>query len=68
MRTCGGLSLLALLASGCVARGQIAADSYCMVYLPVVQQKGDGSISATPGVKRRLLYNEQMFRNECAGK
>lgn len=58
------LSLLAAAVSGC-AHQQIAADSYCMVYLPVVQQKGDGQIAATPGVKRRLLYNEQMYRNEC---
>lgn len=63
MLICGVLSPL-LLAS-CATHGQVIPDSYCQVYEPIIQKKGDGQITATPGVKRRLLYNEQMYRNEC---
>lgn len=41
------------------------ADSYCSVYVPVVVQKGDGAISATSGVKRRILANELTYRDQC---
>ncbi|MBR1230192.1 hypothetical protein JQ600_35445 [Bradyrhizobium sp. AUGA SZCCT0176] len=40
-------------------------DSYCQVYNPVVVQKGDGSITATPGVKKRILANELTYRDQC---
>ena len=40
-------------------------DSFCLTYQPVVQAKGDGSISATPGAKRRLLANELTYRQLC---
>ena len=31
----------------------------------IVQAKGDGSIEATPGVKRRILANERFYRQNC---
>lgn len=40
-------------------------DSYCAVYNKVVVQKGDGTIVASPGVKKRLLANELTYRNQC---
>lgn len=57
--------VLSLLLASC-AHQQIAGDSYCQVYAPIIQQKGDGAIAAAPWVKRRILYNEQMYRNECS--
>lgn len=41
------------------------ADSYCTTYNQVIVQKGDGTITATPGVKRRLLANELTYRSQC---
>lgn len=60
----GALSLL-LLNAGCATRGAVISDSYCAIYDPIIQKAGDGQITAAAGVKRRILYNEQMFRNEC---
>ena len=55
-------SFLALNPSSCTPQ-QI--DSFCQVYNQVVIQKGDGSITATSGVKRRLLANEKTYRELC---
>lgn len=41
------------------------ADSFCQVYNPVVVQKGDGAITATSAVKKRILANELTFRKVC---
>jgi NAD(P)H-hydrate repair Nnr-like enzyme with NAD(P)H-hydrate dehydratase domain len=43
-------------------------DSFCQVYNQVVLQKGDGTIVASPGVKRRLLANELTYRQLCQPK
>jgi hypothetical protein len=43
-------------------------DSFCQVYSPVVVQKGDGAITATSGVKKRLLANELTYRDQCVPK
>lgn len=40
-------------------------DSFCQVYQPIVQAKGDGTLSGTLGVKRRILANEQTYRRLC---
>lgn len=40
-------------------------DSYCAVYNPVIVEKGDGAITAKPGVKRRILSNELTYRGQC---
>lgn len=40
-------------------------DSFCTVYQPIVQQKGDGVIAAPSGVKRRILANELTYRDQC---
>lgn len=40
-------------------------DSFCQVYQPIVQQKGDGSLKASDGVKRRILANELTYREQC---
>jgi len=41
------------------------ADSFCQIYNRVVVSKGDGSITATSGVKRRILANELTYRDQC---
>lgn len=58
-----GLSLL--LSGGCAHQQAVVGESYCAVYEPIIQKKGDASISASLAVKQRILYNEQMFRTEC---
>lgn len=47
---------------------QMPIDSYCAVYNPVVIEKGDGSITGTPGVKKRILANELIYRDQCLTK
>lgn len=42
-------------------------DSYCVVYNQVIVEKGDGTIVATSGVKKRLLANELTYRSQCKG-
>lgn len=55
------LGLLALSPGSC----QHVTDSFCQVYRPVVQQKGDGAITAPSGVKKRILANELTYRGQC---
>lgn len=45
----------------------VPVDSFCQVYQPVVQQKGDGAsvTAAAPGPKRRILANELTYRDQC---
>lgn len=62
MMACAALSL-----SSC-AHVPPPADSFCQIYNRVVVQKGDGSITATPGVKRRILANELTYRDQCVPK
>jgi hypothetical protein len=40
-------------------------DSYCQLYDQVIQQKGDGNITAKRGPKERLLANELKYRKFC---
>ncbi len=55
---CVGLSL-----SSC-AHAPAPTDSFCLLYSPVVVDKGDGAISAKLAVKKRILVNEKLYR-EC---
>lgn len=59
MSTCFGL----LFVMWC--RAQAPIDDFCQIYQPVVQAKGDGAITATSGVKRRILANELFYRQQC---
>jgi hypothetical protein len=43
-------------------------DSFCQIYNRVVIAKGDGAITATSGVKKRLLANEWTYRDQCVPK
>jgi hypothetical protein len=43
-------------------------DSFCQIYNRVVIAKGDGAITATSGVKKRLLANELTYRDQCVPK
>lgn len=43
-------------------------DSFCQVYNRVILQKGDGTITASSGVKRRLLANELTYKQLCLTK
>jgi len=56
------LSFVALSPSSCTPE---QVDSFCQVYNKVIVQKGDGTIVAPPGVKRRLLANELTYRSQC---
>jgi hypothetical protein len=62
MLVCMGLSL-----SSC-ATASLPIDDFCQIYNPVIQQKGDGTISATSGVKKRILANELTYRDQCSKK
>ncbi len=59
------LSFVALSPGSCTPE-QI--DSFCQVYNQVVLQKGDGTIVASSGVKKRLLANELTYRQQCVQK
>jgi NAD(P)H-hydrate repair Nnr-like enzyme with NAD(P)H-hydrate dehydratase domain len=59
------LSFVALNPSSCTPQ---EIDSFCQVYNQVVLQKGDGTIVASPGVKRRLLANELTYKQLCQAK
>jgi len=43
-------------------------DSFCQIYNRVVIAKGDGAITATSGVKKRLLANELTYQDQCVPK
>jgi hypothetical protein len=62
MLVCAALSL-----SSC-AHAPPPADSFCQIYNRVVVQKGDGAITATSGVKKRILANEYTYRDQCVPK
>lgn len=59
MTVCGVLSLALLKTC------DDPVDSYCQLYNQVIVQKGDGTIIAAPGVKKRLLANELTYRQVC---
>lgn len=59
------LSFVALSPSSCTPQ---EIDSFCQVYNQVILQKGDGTIVATSGVKKRLLANELTYRQLCTSK
>lgn len=40
-------------------------DSFCKLYEPVIQDKGDSAITAKLSVKKRILGNEQVYRGQC---
>lgn len=56
------LSLLALNPNSCTPE-QI--DGYCQYYNKVIVEKGDGKITASDGVKKRLLANELTYKSLC---
>jgi hypothetical protein len=62
MLVCATLSL-----SSC-AHAPPPTDSFCQIYNRVVVQKGDGTITATSGVKKRILANELTYRDQCVPK
>ncbi len=54
-----------LLIMFCQTLTQPAIDSFCSVYQPVIQAKGDGSIQAPTLPKRRMLANELTYKQLC---
>src|SRR4051812_8429961 len=58
MLVCATLSL-----SNCTT---IPTDSFCQVYRKIITEKGDGSITAPIGVKKRILANELTYREQCS--
>lgn len=59
------LSFAALSPNSCTPE---QVDSFCQLYTRVIVEKGDGSIAAPTSVKRRLLANELLYKQQCAGK
>ncbi len=60
--------VLLFLLGGCVTtQTESVVSSYCQLYTPIIQQKGDGTIVATPGVKRHIIANEKTYRKVCGG-
>lgn len=59
MLLCAALSL-----SSC-AHAPPAVDSFCQIYNRVVLAKGEGTITATANVKKRILANELTYREQC---
>lgn len=57
MTLCAALSL-----SNCT---QVPIDSFCSVYNPIITAKGEGSITATLAVKKRIAANELTYREQC---
>lgn len=57
-----GLLILSLSPSNCTPE---QLDSFCQIYQKVIVEKGDGKIVAPLGVKKRLLANELIYRNQC---
>src|SRR5258708_37055938 len=61
------LATLSLSSGSCAQLGlpdpfrpeRVSTDSYCQVYNQVIVEKGDGTIVAKVGVKKRILANEQ---------
>ena len=45
----------------------VASDSYCQSYQKIIREKGDGKMTASPGVKRRVAANEITYRCLCEG-
>jgi hypothetical protein len=43
-------------------------DSFCQIYNKVIVQKGDGAMTASSGVKKRLLANELTYNQLCLNK
>ena len=56
------LGFMALSQSSCTS---VPVDSFCQVYNPVITQKGDGAITASSGVKRKILANEVTYKQLC---
>jgi len=65
MRLLAPMSMLASVALSPSSCTPEQIDSFCQVYNKVIVQKGDGTIVASPGVKRRLLANELTYRSQC---
>lgn len=57
------MTLCAALSLGSCQTTQV--DSFCQLYNQVIIAKGDGSITATASVKRKLLANELTYRQLC---
>jgi NAD(P)H-hydrate repair Nnr-like enzyme with NAD(P)H-hydrate dehydratase domain len=60
--------LMLLCAALSLANCTTTADSYCQVYNQMVLKKGEGTIIASPDVKKRFLANELTYRSLCLGK
>jgi hypothetical protein len=57
------LSLVALANPSQCTQEQV--DSFCQLYTKVIVNKGDGTIVAPLGMKKRLLANELKYRELC---
>jgi hypothetical protein len=67
-RTKRWMTLCATLSLSSCAHAPPPVDSFCQIYNRVIVAKGDGAITATAGVKRRLLANELTYRDQCVSK
>lgn len=59
------LAILSLMTSCASWNPEVASDSYCEVYVPIIVAPGDGTIAASRGVKERIAVNEFTYRRLC---
>lgn len=62
-----GTWCVGLIVMKCFTGEPAPVDSFCLLYEPVITAKGDGAITASLGVKKRLLINERKYRKFCGG-
>lgn len=58
------LLFVSLSLSSCATK-PLVIDSFCQLYEPLIQEKGDSAITAKLSVKKRILGNETIYRDQC---
>lgn len=56
------LLFVTLSLSNCATKPQVT-DSFCLLYEPIIQEKGDANITAKRSVKERILGNDLMAKH-----
>lgn len=59
------ISLSLMCLTTCARSNQKVSDSFCEVYKPLIQEKGDSNIRAPKAVLDRMATNEKTYRAFC---
>lgn len=59
------ISLSLTFLTTCARLNQKVTDSFCEVYQPLIQAKGDSNIKAPKAVLDRMATNEQTYQTFC---